>query len=378
MGQTLDEVALQLQRSKNRVQLIYAFNGVGKTRLSRSFRAQLLAKESAASPEVDDETDVRSPVIYYNAFTEDLFYWDNDLEKGEERVLKIQENHFSDWILGEQGQDSNIVKHFQRYTSEKLTPRFDPSFRSVRFSRDGGNEGAIENIKISKGEESCFIWCFFYSLLEQIIESRNEGDVENAEDAYKYIFIDDPVSSLDENHLIEIACDIARLIKRDASKLQFIITTHNPLFFNVLVNELRQLDQEKLKDLKPRRMTCRLLSLLEDGTYELKDTSDHPFSYHLCLLQEIEQAIAGGAIQKYHYAFLRNILEKTSVFLGHKEWEDLLPGEDEDTRHAYYQRLINLSHHSRSSHEEPPHIGEADKRILGYLVTHLKTEYKFK
>ena len=101
MGQTLDEVALKLQRSKNRVQLIYAFNGVGKTRLSRSFRAQLLAKESAASPDVDDETDVKSPVIYYNAFTEDLFYWDNDLEKGEERVLQIQENHFSDWILGE-------------------------------------------------------------------------------------------------------------------------------------------------------------------------------------------------------------------------------------------------------------------------------------
>lgn len=378
MGQTLDEVALQLQRSKNRVQLIYAFNGVGKTRLSRSFRAQLLAKESVASPEVDDETDVRSPVIYYNAFTEDLFYWDNDLEKGEERVLKIQENHFSDWILGEQGQDSNIVKHFQRYTSEKLTPRFDPSFRSVRFSRDGGNEGAIENIKISKGEESCFIWCFFYSLLEQIIEVRNEGDVENAEDAYKYIFIDDPVSSLDENHLIEIACDIARLIKQDASQLQYIITTHNPLFFNVLVNELRQLDQKKPKGVKPRGTMCWLLSLLEDGTYELKDTSDHPFAYHLCLLQEIEQAIAGGAIQKYHYAFLRNILEKTSVFLGHKEWEDLLPGGDEDTRHAYYQRLINLSHHSRSSHEEPPHIGEADKRTLSFLVTHLKTEYKFK
>lgn len=378
MGKTLDEIALQLQDSKNRVQLIYAFNGVGKTRLSRSFREQLLAKESTASPEADDETSARSPIIYYNAFTEDLFYWDNDLEKGEERVLKIQENHFSDWILGEQGQDGNIVKHFQRYTSEKLTPRFDPSFRSVSFSRDGGDEGGIENIKISKGEESCFIWCFFYSLLEQIIEARNEGDVENAEDAYKYIFIDDPVSSLDENHLIEIACDIARLIKQDASQLQYIITTHNPLFFNVLVNELRQLDQKKPKGVKPRGTTCWLLSRLEDGTYELKDTSDHPFAYHLYLLREIEQAIAGGAIQKYHYAFLRNILEKTSVFLGHKEWEDLLPGKDEDERHTYYQRLINLSHHSRSSHEEPPHMREADKSTLGFLVTHLKTEYKFK
>ena len=64
MGKTLDEIALQLQDSKNRVQLIYAFNGVGKTRLSRSFREQLLAKESTASPEADDEASARSPIIY--------------------------------------------------------------------------------------------------------------------------------------------------------------------------------------------------------------------------------------------------------------------------------------------------------------------------
>ena len=27
--------------------------------------------------------------LYFNAFTEDLFYWDNDLEYDTERVLKI-------------------------------------------------------------------------------------------------------------------------------------------------------------------------------------------------------------------------------------------------------------------------------------------------
>jgi protein-S-isoprenylcysteine O-methyltransferase Ste14 len=53
----------------------------------------------------------------------------------------------------------------------------------------------------------------------------------------QYVFIDDPVSSLDDNHLIELAVDLARLIKSSnfaISGLKFIITTHNPLFFNVL------------------------------------------------------------------------------------------------------------------------------------------------
>ena len=30
----------------------------------------------------------------------------------------------------------------------------------------------------------------------------------------KYVFIDDPVTSLDDNHLIQMAVDLARLIKK--------------------------------------------------------------------------------------------------------------------------------------------------------------------
>ncbi len=41
----------------------------------------------------------------YNAFTEDLFYWDNDLAGDAEPKLKIQPNTFTDWVLKDQGQD---------------------------------------------------------------------------------------------------------------------------------------------------------------------------------------------------------------------------------------------------------------------------------
>ena len=38
MGKSLDEIAQELKDSNKKVQLIYAFNGTGKTRLSRAFK----------------------------------------------------------------------------------------------------------------------------------------------------------------------------------------------------------------------------------------------------------------------------------------------------------------------------------------------------
>lgn len=82
----------------------------------------------------------------------------------------------------------------------------------------------------------------FYSLLSQIVANLNIAEPDEREtnqfDNLQYIFIDDPVSSLDENHLIELAVNIAGLIKSSQSELRFIITTHNPLFYNILYNEL--------------------------------------------------------------------------------------------------------------------------------------------
>ncbi|MGM9809471.1 MAG: hypothetical protein ACI30J_01195 [Paludibacteraceae bacterium] len=76
MGQSLKEIAQQLRDSDKKVQLIYAFNGVGKTRLSREFKDLIAPKNEG---EEDEETPIK--ILYYNAFTEDLFYWDNDLEE---------------------------------------------------------------------------------------------------------------------------------------------------------------------------------------------------------------------------------------------------------------------------------------------------------
>lgn len=380
MGQTLTEIAETLRGANKKVQLIYAFNGTGKTRLSREFKELIAPKDD----EEDDAEDSGIKILYYNAFTEDLFYWDNDLDADSNRKLKIQPNGFTDWVLRDQGQEFNIATHFQHYTSDKLTPRFNEeytirdkegkdvtikAYSEITFSIEGGNEGGIENIKISKGEESCLIWCVFYSLLEQVVEVLNIAEPAEREtnqfNDLEYVFIDDPVSSLDDNHLIELAVNIAELIKSNRSDLKFIITTHNPLFYNVLFNEFNGV----------KRILKSRFDKLEDGTYLLEETKDSPFSYHLLLLSELEKAIESNDMQKYHFNFLRNILEKTSTFLGYESWRELLP---EESREAYCNRIINLYSHSKHSGEEIAIVREDDKRMLSFLVREIKRVYGFK
>lgn len=52
-------------------------------------------------------------------------------------------------------------------------------------------------------------------MFEQIIYTldNKEESGETEFDELEYIFIDDPVTSLDENHLIELAVNVAQLIK---------------------------------------------------------------------------------------------------------------------------------------------------------------------
>ncbi len=74
---SLKDVAKQINESKENIFLIYAFNATGKTRLSVEYKDLTKAKNEG-----------RHVGVYYNAFSEDLFYWDND-EKNQGANKKI-------------------------------------------------------------------------------------------------------------------------------------------------------------------------------------------------------------------------------------------------------------------------------------------------
>ena len=386
MSKTLTEIAELLQASDKKVQLIYAFNGTGKTRLSREFK-EIIAPKNDGQDAFDDAEQAplsRHKILYYNAFTEDLFYWDNDLDADAEPKLKIQPNTFTDWILQDQGQDMNVISTFQRYANDKLTPRFNPqytvadkdgntvtvkAFSEVTFSNQGGDDELDRKIKISKGEESNFIWSIFYNLINQVIDVIAVPELDNREtdqfNQLEYIYIDDPVSSLDENHLIELAVDLAQLIKRTpANSVKFVVSTHNPLFFNVLYNELNA-------------SSCYLLEKFEDGSFELKTKkggANSSFSYHLYLKQLIEQAIKDNEVQRFHFNLLRNLYEKAASFLGYQNWTDLLP----EDKTLYAKRVMHFYSHRSLSNEEVAEPTGPEKQIVEFLLNNLINNYGFK
>ena len=380
MGKTLKKIAEDLKKSPKKVQLIYAFNGTGKTRLSREFK-QLIAPKVDANEDGDmaDQPGLsRNKILYYSAFTEDLFYWDNDLAGDAEPKLKIQPNTFTDWILMDQGQDQNIITTFQRYTNDKLTPRFNAerkeqskggnevtisAFSEVTFSMERGDTTNSGNLKISKGQESNFIWSIFYTLLEQVIGVLNVAELDSREtdqfNQLEYVFIDDPVSSLDENHLIQLAVNLGQLINSSESNLKFIVSTHNALFYNVLYNEVGA-------------KSGYILSRLDDDTFvheEKKGDSNKSFSYHLHIKNLIEQAVATDSVQRYHFALLRNLYEKTANFLGYQKWSELLP----EDKKAYAARVMNFYPHNTLSNEEIAEPTPPEKEMVGLLLRKLNS-----
>lgn len=412
MSQSLKQIAQTLKKSQKKVQLIYAFNGTGKTRLSREFRLLVDPKESQEIEQVEtEESGIK--ILYYNAYTEDLFYWDNDLDGDTNRKLIIRPNNFTKFalkFLKDEGLDNNIVTNFQHFTSDSITPFFNEeyttqdqngndlvvkAFSEVTFSIATGDDQGLSNIKISKAEESNFVWCVYFSLLEEVIETLNERVIDNrSTDKFndlRYIFIDDPVSSLDDNHLIELAVNISKLVKNSRSNLKFIITTHNPLFYNVISNELNNnipnpnfVSKEESPNIEKwiynvdKHSSRFIFTKYQDGSYHLNPLGRKtPFSYHLQLLREIQMTKSSPSqLKKYHLNFLRNILEKTAIFLGYSKWEDLLPKVN-DEPDPHLNRLLNLSSHSAHSGNEIGEVQENDRAKLIDLVNYIEDNFKF-
>ncbi|MWQ40524.1 AAA family ATPase [Glaesserella parasuis] len=403
-----------------RVQVIYAFNGTGKTRLSKLFKDLVSPKGIARSKferakkeyhdfleylnnantdneekyrelerkvedkklkmeneekSIEEQPPSRECILYYNSSTEDLFFW-NHLEEDEfEPKLKIQPNSFINWILAKTGED-DIISNFKNFTNSKLKVSFEnQDFEINQQNKLIANEVSFldnnDSVKISQGEERNFIWSIFYTLIQYVFDSLSNNYLNSPFKKLKYIFIDDPISSLDENSLISLAVELSTLIKKNNKhNINFVITTHSSLFYNILFNELDRNDNY-LEYKGNENTLCYILELTKNNKYELKIAGDSPFSYHLYLKNEIQNAIKNDNIQKFHFHFIRQILEKLSTFLGYKNWEELI-----DSKHI--QRILNLSSHAKHSGDESHKILSNDKEMLKNIIKEIDEKYHFK
>ncbi|MDI9863595.1 AAA family ATPase [Flectobacillus sp. DC10W] len=333
--------------------LLFAHNGTGKTRLSMEF------KESGKEYNEEGEA-IKRDTLYFNAFTEDLFSWHNDLINDTDRYLELNtDSAFFDG-LRELELDAKIESFLHNYVDLKADINYEDG--TVRFSRSiilEGVEQRIENIKISRGEETLFIWCFFLAICQLVI------DKDPAYDWVKYIYIDDPISSLDENNAIAIACDLVGLLATEGSEIKTVISTHHSLFFNVLFNETRT------KGIKNKRY---FLHCKNQNEYALQDTDDSPFFHHIAVISELDKVVKSRKIYTYHFNSLRTILEKTATFLGYSEIGKCIHGIDDA---ILFERALNLFSHGKYSVYDPVEMGDDNKDLFERIFNAFIDKYKF-
>lgn len=343
--------------------LLYAFNGTGKTRLSGAFKD--LGKER------DDNGEVQSrDTLYFNAFTEDLFVWDNDLENDERRALKL--NAASTFFVGlnELEIDNRIRPLLDRYVDFDFKINFtfddrtgDISSADVTFSRevltevgDDARRVEVDGIKISRGEENIFIWCFFLAILQLALDGA---------EAYKWVenvYIDDPISSVDEHNAIVVGNHLVHMYREAQRPIKTVVSTHHTLFFNVLHYELKNhIGRDVLQCVLKRDRTS--------GDYILDaQKGDTPQFYHVAALEELWKAAQTGQVKTFHFNILRGILEKTALFLGHNHFSACIKDPEDDADGILHQRFVDLLSHGKYSMFEPTEMGNDTREYFQTIL----------
>jgi hypothetical protein len=341
------------RREKDLV-LFFAHNRTGKTRLSMEFKQ--------IGKVYDDEGNlVDRDTLYFNAFTEDLFSWNNDLENDTQRELKLNSKSVFFDGLKELELDVKIAAFLNNYTDLIFDINYDTS--TVVFSRsiiENEAESIVENIKISRGEETLFIWCFFLAICQLAIDKYPTYNW------VKYIYIDDPISSLDENNAIAVACDLCNLITTKGNKIKTIISTHHSLFFNVLYNEFG-------RKLRNKRY---FLHKNEPNGYALQDTSDTPFFHHIATLGELKKAVDSNLIYTYHFNSLRSILEKTATFFGYDKIDKCMESLEAEDQ-VLFERALQLFSHGKYSIFDPVEMGDDTKELFKRILSSFLSKYEF-
>lgn len=341
--------------------LLYAYNRTGKTRLSMEFKDSGKRKNNGTAD-----------TLYFNAYTEDLFTWENDLAGDTARHMQLNSDSAFFNGLKDLALDETIAGYLSRYADFDFD--IDYGTWKVTFRK-----GEAENIKISRGEQNIFVWCLFMAICERMLDGHVSYQSK------KYLYIDDPISSLDDNNAISIACDLAKLLRRAASRtgqnaapapIKVIFSSHHALFFNVMCNEIGRTKEGEPKVPHKRYFLHRPNG---EGTFTLRATDDTPFFHHVAALAELQAAAdpASGKLYTFHFNALRSIMEKTASFFGHADISFCLKAlaNEEDT--ALYNRALQLLSHGKYAIHEPTEMGEDNKDLFRRIVKDFISTFKF-
>lgn len=353
---SLETLTNQIADSTKNIILVFAFNGTGKTRLSVEYKNFTKQKN-----------DSNHAGVYYNAYSEDLFIWDNDPENlGSPIKLNVIPSS-----LNQYHSSLDEAKLREKLTSYK--PKFDFKFtffkditkgiESISFYPVSENKEETTTIKISRGEEQIFIWCLFLTLFD----IQGWTGQQNS-----HFFIDDPVSSLDDHNIFVTASTLMDLIDEHYEQRKIIITTHHVGFFSILSDWLTK--GEKASSYK--RLAQMYILKNTGNEVLLLNCKKDVFLYHLELLQLLQHAVNDKKLYAFHFAILRQVLENISSFLGVGRISYVLEqiGIDDTDEIA---RIVNtLSHKTVFKYEAKEMVPDNETLFLE-VFNKLQNKYNF-
>ncbi len=357
MSNDIEKVASELVSLNKNIALVYAFNATGKTRLSVSY------KDETKKLNAD-----RHSGVYYNAFSEDLFIWNNDEENdGESIKLTVLKSSLSKFhnLFNEEQIREKLKPYNPKYDFRFEINEAERGIESITFFMP---EDEDSNIKISRGEERIFVWCFFLALFE-VDGWADEQD--------SHFFIDDPVSSLDDHNIYITAITIFDLIEKHFEKRKIIVTTHHLGLFSILADWFEKgSNKDKFYKGKEALFKIFFLNKKEDGLF-LEKPQSGVYLYHLFILRELKKAKDEEKLLTYHFVLLRQVLENISSFLGYGNFGGVLSkiGIDDVSK---VSDLINAESHKKIYYNQTVPMVPDNVKTFNEVLEKLLNKYEFK
>ena len=381
----MKKIAQQIYTAKENIILIYAFNSTGKTRLSVEYKnyTKGLNENSAIG-------------VYYNAYSEDLFQWNNDEENDNQdiklNIIPSSLNHYhsnldEELILDKLAPYKPKYKFFFNPLNEE---NLEDGFGSISFYLE--EDESQTPIKISRGEERIFIWCFFLALfeVEGLTKKHNQ-----------HFVIDDPVSSLDDHNIFITAHLLLELLKKHCNDRKIIITTHHMGIFSILQDWLKKgeysgifksvkitekniqtADGKTIIERTKQEENKYLVRFLENsnGEYRLIGQKKAIHLYHLLLLQILKNAITTDELNTYHFVLLRQVLECVTSFLGEGRFGytlDILFPEESEEHISMKADIINALSHDKIYTQKIALLSEDNRVLLHTVIERLISTFHF-
>ena len=293
--------------------LIIAFNALSRENNERTRSLSKDQEEARDKLRLSTVAGFKKTIDYSGLLTEiDLMNRVASEKEGFRDLKQQQINQLQEQkrVLEAQAQDESrgaelvnrYLEHFFGHQELKLVADGEQNSLLFKVKRDDQD---AQNL--SEGECSLISFCYFIAKMQNELET----DPENL-----YIYIDDPISSLDSNHVFFIFSLIENVIAKHKKYTQLFISTHSLDFLKYIKRLTPPPGEQQTAYFIMQKRGKNMTSLIKAPAYLKKYITEFNYLFseiHACTV-ESEQALA----DKHHYGFANNMRKFLESYLFFK------------------------------------------------------------